>query len=130
AWFHVPPRPQIVLVPAVVALASVAALGFGLWLSALNAQFRDVRHLVPFVIQFWLFCTPVLYPSSVLHVSWKRAIIGLNPVAGVVDVFRWCVLGAPRPGPTLAVSVAVILVVFTSALFYFRRVERTLIDRL
>jgi lipopolysaccharide transport system permease protein len=130
AWFRVAPGPQIVLLPLVVVLASGAALAFGFWLSALNVQFRDVRHLMPFIVQFWLFCTPVLYPSSVVHAPWKRALIGLNPLSGVVDAFRWCVLGAPRPGPTLVVSTIVIVAVFTSSLFYFRRVERTLVDRL
>jgi lipopolysaccharide transport system permease protein len=130
AWFRLAPGPQIVFLPLVVVLALLAAVAFGLWLSALNAQFRDVRHVMPFLIQFWLFCTPVLYPSSVVHAPWKRALIGLNPLSGVIDAFRWCVLGAPKPGATLAVSASVIVAVFLGSLFYFRRVERTLIDRL
>ena len=108
----------------------VAALAFGFWLSALNAQFRDVRHVMPFVIQFWLFCTPVLYPSSVVHAGWKRALLCLNPMSGILDAFRWCLFGHPAPGAMLAVSVTVIAVVFVSSLFYFRRVERNLVDSL
>jgi lipopolysaccharide transport system permease protein len=130
AWFRIAPGPQIVLLPFFVGLAFLAALAFGFWLSALNAQFRDVRHVIPFLIQFWLFCTPVLYPSSVVRAPWKRALLGINPMSGVVDGFRWCVLGRPTPGPTLAVSALVIIAVFASSLFYFRRVERTLVDRL
>ena len=130
AWFRIAPGPQIVLLPVFVGLAFLAALGFGFWLSALNAQFRDVRHVMPFLIQFWLFCTPVLYSSSVVHVPWKRALFGLNPMSGVVDGFRWCLLGRPTPGRSLVVSAAVIVAVFLGSLFYFRRVERTLVDHL
>ena len=129
-WFRVAPGPQIVFLPIIVALTFVAAMAFGFWLSALNAQFRDVRHVMPFLVQLWLFCTPVLYPSSVVRVPWKRALLGLNPMSGVVDAFRWCVLGRPAPGWPLLVSGGVIVVVFVSSLFYFRRVERSLVDRL
>jgi lipopolysaccharide transport system permease protein len=130
AWFRIAPGWPIVFVPLFVALAFLAALAFGFWLSALNAQFRDVRHVMPFVVQFWLFCTPVLYPSSVVHTPWKRVLLGLNPISGVIDGFRWCVLGRPTPGLPLAVSAVVIVAVFSSSLFYFRRVERTLVDSL
>jgi lipopolysaccharide transport system permease protein len=130
AWYGVTPKPEIVLLPLVVALAFAAALAFGFWLSALNALFRDVRHLMPFMIQLWLFCTPVLYPSSVVHDPWKRALLGLNPMSGVVDAFRWCMLGGPVPGATLLVSVLVVGVTFVSSLFFFRRVEGSLIDRI
>ena len=129
-WYHVTPGPQIVLLPLVVALAFFAALAFGFWFSALNVQFRDVRHLMPFLVQFWLFCTPVLYPSSVVRAPWKRALLGVNPMSGVVDAFRWCTLGRPAPGPMLGVSAATIVAVLLTALLYFRRVERTLVDRL
>jgi lipopolysaccharide transport system permease protein len=128
--YRVPPAPQIVLLPLFAALAFVAALGFGLWLSALNVQFRDVRHVSPFLTQLWLFSTPVLYSSSAVHGRWKRLLLALNPVSGIVDGFRWCVLGRTPPGPTLGLSVATILVVLVGALFYFQRVERTLADRL
>ena len=129
-WFGVHPGLQILALPLAVGLAFLAALAFGFWLSALNAQYRDVRHAMPFAIQFWLFCTPVLYPSSVVHSPWKRLLLGINPMSGVVDAVRWCVLGRPTPAPSLWVSVAVILAALVGALFYFRRVERTLVDRL
>jgi lipopolysaccharide transport system permease protein len=129
-FFRVAPAPQIVLLPVFVVLASAAALGSGLWLSALNVRFRDVRHIVPFLMQIWLFCSPVLYSSTSVQGSWKRALLGLNPISGAVDGVRWCVLGRPAPGPMLALSTATTFVVLLTSLFYFQRVERTLADRL
>jgi lipopolysaccharide transport system permease protein len=129
-FYRVPPAPQIVLLPAFVAMAFLAALGFGIGLSALNVQFRDVRHVAPFVTQLWLFCTPVLYSSTSVHGGWKAVLLGLNPISGVVEGVRWCVLGRPAPGAPLAVSTATILVVLIASLGYFNRVERTLADRL
>jgi len=129
-WYHVAPGSQIVFLPAVVVLAVLAALGFGIWLSALNVQFRDVRHVVPFVIQIALFCTPILYSSTSVHSGWRRTLLGLNPMSGVVEGFRWCLLGRPTPGPTLALSSLTVVVVLVTSLWYFQRVERTLADRL
>jgi lipopolysaccharide transport system permease protein len=130
AFYRVAPAPQIVLLPIFVALAFLMALGFGLWLSALNVQFRDVRHVVPFLVQLWFFCTPVLYSSTSLHGGWKAAAFALNPMTGVVEGMRWCVLGRPPPGFALLDSIVTMLVVFVSALLYFRRVESTMADRL
>ena len=125
------PAPQIVLLPVFVGLGCAAALGFGLWLSALSTQFRDVRHIAPFVTQLWLFCTPVLYPSSVVGGGWKKVLLDLNPMSAVVEGFRWCVLGRSPPSSTaLLLAVAIIVVVLGSSLFYFQRVERTLADRI
>jgi lipopolysaccharide transport system permease protein len=128
-FYRTAPAPQIVLLPVFVALAFLASLAFGLWLAALTVQFRDVRHISPFVTQAWLFCTPVLYSSTAVHGPWKVALLDLNPLSGVVEGFRWCVLGRPTPGPELAVSVVSIFVVLIASLFYFQRVERTLADR-
>jgi lipopolysaccharide transport system permease protein len=130
AAYRVVPAPQIVLLPLFVALAFLAALGFGLWLSALNAQFRDVRHVAPFLTQIWLLCTPVLYSSTSVHDGARRVLLGLNPMSGVVEGVRWCILGRPAPGPGLGVSVVVIAVALVSSLVYFHRVERTLADTL
>jgi lipopolysaccharide transport system permease protein len=129
-FYRVAPPPQIVLLPVFVALAFLAALAFGLWLSALNVRFRDVRLVAPFLTQLWLFCTPVLYSSTSVHGRWKAALLGFNPMSAVVDGFRWCVLGRPAPGAALATSTATILVVLAGSLFYFHSVERTLADRL
>jgi lipopolysaccharide transport system permease protein len=128
--YRTPPPPQIALLPAFVALGFFVALGIGLWLSALNTQFRDVRHVMPFLMQAWLFCTPVLYSSSAVHGGWKAIFLAINPVSGVVEGVRWCVLGRPAPGPALAVSAATAVVVLFTSLFYFHRVERTLADSL
>ncbi len=130
AAYRVPPAPQIVLLPLFVGLGFLAALGFGLWLSALTAQFRDVRHVTPFLTQLWFFCTPILYASSSLQ-GWRRdVLLGLNPISAVVEGVRWCVLGRPAPGAGLGVSAATILVVLASSLVYFRHAERTLADNL
>ena len=115
-------------VPLFVLLAIGTALGVGLWLSALNVQYRDVRYAIPFLTQLWLFATPIAYPSSLIPGPW-RTIYGLNPMAGVVEGFRWALLGTGNPpGGLLLVSVAVTLIVLLSGLYYFRRMERTFAD--
>ena len=129
AWYGHPVGPQILLLPAFMALAFVTSLGVGLWLSALNVEFRDVRHVIPFLTQFWLFSTPILYSSTAITIPWKRVLLGLNPMSGVVEGFRWTMLGKPSPEPMLVVSVATALVILASGLFYFRRMERTFADR-
>jgi lipopolysaccharide transport system permease protein len=129
-FYRVTPGPQIVLLPIFVALGLLAALGFGLWLSALNVQFRDVRHIAPFLTQLWLFCTPVLYSSTSIHGPWKTVLLGVNPIAAIVEGVRWCLLGRPRPGAGLASSIVTILIVFATSLLYFQRVDRTMADRL
>jgi lipopolysaccharide transport system permease protein len=130
AWYRVMPGPQIVMLPLFVALAFVTALAFGLWLSALNAQFRDVRHVSPFLVQVWFFCTPVLYSMRAVPPGWKRLLLGANPMSGVVEGFRWCILGRAAPDRALVLSMGATGVVLVTSLFYFRRVERTLADRL
>lgn len=127
-YYRVTPTLAIWTVPLFLVLAVGAALGVGLWLSALNVQYRDVRYTVPFLTQFWLFATPVAYPSSLVPEPW-RALYGLNPMAGVVEGFRWALLGRGEiPGPLLAVSVAVVLLLFVGGLYYFRRMEKTFAD--
>ena len=109
-------------------LALSTALGVGLWLSALNVQYRDVKYTVPFLVQVWLFATPVAYPSSLLSEPW-RTVYGLNPMAGVVEGFRWALLGSSAaPGPMIAISSAAALVLLVSGAFYFRRMEKTFAD--
>ncbi len=128
-WYYgITPGAAVVALPLFVLLAVATALAVGLWLSALNVQFRDVRYTIPFLTQFWLFATPVAYPSSLVPERW-RALYGLNPMAGVVEGFRWALLGkAVSPGPLLAVSVLVVAVMLVGGLFYFRRMERTFAD--
>jgi len=126
--YGITPTWQVVWLPLLLLLAFVTSLGVGLWLSALNVQFRDVRYLVPFVTQLWLFATPIAYPGSLLSEPW-RTLYGINPMAGVVEGFRWALLGTgTAPGPMLAVSAAVALALLLSGALYFRRMERTFAD--
>ena len=126
--YGVGPGPAIVSLPLFVLLAFVTALGVSLWLSALGVRFRDVNHLLPFLVQVWMYATPVVYPASLLPERW-RPLLGLNPMAGVVEGFRWALAGAGRPpGPLLLVSVAVSLLVLISGIVFFRATERTFAD--
>jgi len=134
AYYGIWPGAAVVLLPFLLLLAIVTALGVGMWLSALNVEYRDFRYVVPFLVQMWLFVTPVIYPAS--RVAAKLAqhglpawLYGLNPMSGVVEGFRWALLGSGSPpGPILAVSAAVSLVLLVSGAFYFRRMERTFAD--
>jgi lipopolysaccharide transport system permease protein len=127
AAYGLVPTAAVLAVPLYLLLAAVTALGVGLWLSALNAQYRDVRYVVPFLVQFWLLATPIAYPASLVPAQW-RPLYGLNPMAGVVAGFRYVLLGGERPGMLLAVSVGVALLLLLSGLVYFRRTERGLAD--
>jgi lipopolysaccharide transport system permease protein len=119
---------RIVWIPFYVALAVATALGVGLWLSAINVRYRDVRHTIPFLAQFWMFATPIVYPSSLLHEPW-RTIYGLNPMVGVVEGFRWALLNsASQPAGMLAISSCSALLLLVTGAFYFRRMERTFAD--
>jgi lipopolysaccharide transport system permease protein len=127
-YYGIRPSWAVVTLPAFIFLAMVTALGVGLWLSALNVKYRDVRYTINFVIQFWLLASPVAYPSSLIPVRW-RPLYGLNPMAGVVEGFRWALLGKSEgPGPLLAVSVAVVILIFVGGLYYFRRMEGQFAD--
>ncbi len=127
-YYGVVPGWAIVTLPGFILLAVMTALGVGLWLSALNVKYRDVRYTITFLVQFWLFATPVAYPSSIVPAKW-RALYGLNPMAGVVEGFRWALLGKTEaPGAMLWVSVAVVIVILIGGLYYFRRMEQEFAD--
>src|SRR5258708_26039249 len=122
------PTLNVLWLPLFLLLALVTSLGVGLWLSALNVEYRDVRYVVPFITQFWLLATPIAYPSSLLHEPW-RTIYGLNPMVGVVEGFRWALLKSnAAPGPIIAVSSAAALLILITGAFYFRRMEKTFAD--
>lgn len=122
------PGAAVVFLPVFLLLALVTALGVGLWLSALNVQFRDVRYVVPFLLQIWMLATPIVYPSSLLPEPW-RTLNGINPLVGVVDGFRWSLLGSSSaPGFAVLVSVLVAVALLISGALYFRRMERTFAD--
>lgn len=129
AYFHLGPSLAILFLPVFLLLAFVTALGVGLWMSALNVEYRDIRYVVPFLINAWLFLSPVAYPSTLLKEPW-HTLYGLNPMAGVCDGFRWALLGGktPAPGPMVWVSGLVAILTLLSGAFYFRRMERTFAD--
>src|SRR5207245_4794193 len=115
------PTLAVLWLPALLALAFFTALGVGLWLSALNALYRDVRYVIPFLIQFWMFASPVAYPSSLVPVKW-RWLYGLNPMAGVIDGFRWAITGRGQaPSPILLASGTAEAMVVLGGLFFFNR---------
>jgi lipopolysaccharide transport system permease protein len=127
-YFGVMPTGNIIWLPFLLLLAFGAALAVGLWLSAINVQFRDVRHAIPFLTQFWLFATPIAYPSSLLSEPW-RTLYGINPMVGVVEGFRWALLGTQTaPGPILLVSASVTALILITGAYYFRRMEKTFAD--
>jgi lipopolysaccharide transport system permease protein len=126
--YRVSPTRNIVFLPLFFLLTLIASLGIGLWLSALNVKFRDVRLVLPFLVQIWMFATPIAYPSSLLHEPW-RTVYGLNPMVGVVEGFRWALLGVKSPpGPMVFVSGAISVLLLLGGLIYFRRMEKTFAD--
>src|SRR6266446_6304135 len=127
AYYGIAPTRAVLALPALVLFAIMTALAVGLWLSALNVKYRDVRYTINFLIQFWLFATPVAYSSSIVPERW-RPLYGLNPMAGVVEGFRWALLGSKPPGTMLAVSVGVVIVLLIGGLYYFRRMEQEFAD--
>lgn len=126
-YFGFMPTLRILYLPCFLLLVLMTSAGVGLWLSAINAQYRDVRYVVPFLVQLWLFASPVVYSSSLLPESWQ-VIYGLNPMAGVIEGFRWALLGTNPPGPLMAVSVLVVIIILVSGAFYFRRMEKIFAD--
>jgi lipopolysaccharide transport system permease protein len=128
AYYRIVPGPAILLFPCFLLLAVLTALGVGLWLSALNAIYRDVRYVVPFLMQFWMFASPVAYPSSLVPERW-RWVYGLNPMAGVIEGFRWSLTGHGQPpNILLAVSSTMVLLLVAGGTAYFTRMEGTIAD--
>ena len=127
-FYGIAPTANVIWLPLLLLLALITSLGVGIWLSALNVEYRDVRYVVPFLIQLWLFATPVAYPSSLVPEPW-RAIYALNPMVGVVEGFRWALLGTETaPGPMVLVSALAALAIFVGGIVYFRRMEDTFAD--
>ncbi|HVC18571.1 MAG TPA: ABC transporter permease [Vicinamibacterales bacterium] len=126
-WFGAAPRAALIWLPVFLLLLMAAAAAASLWLATLQARYRDVRYLIPFLTQFWLFLTPVVYPSSLVPARWQ-ALYGLNPLAGVISGVRWALLGGPLDARLVAASVVTIGVALAGGYLYFRRFERTLAD--
>lgn len=126
-FYGIVPTVAIVSIPLFLLLAIVVAGGVSIWLAALAVEYRDVQYVIPFLLQFWLFVTPIAYPVTIVPHQW-RFLLALNPMAGVVDGFRWGLLGATAPGPSLVISVGVAVLLLVSGVYYFRRVEDTFAD--
>ncbi len=127
-YYGMVPTANVIWLPFFLVLAFITSLGASLWLSAMYVQFRDVRHIIPFLTQIWLFITPIVYPSSLLSEPW-RTLYGINPMAGVVEGFRWSLLGVGQaPGPMILVSYLTAVALLLSGAFYFRRMEKTFAD--
>ncbi len=127
-YYRIAVTAAIFYLPLFLLLAVVVALGMGFWFSALNVKYRDVRFVVPFIIQVWMFATPIAYSSTLIPDRW-RILYGLNPMVGVIEGFRWMLLGTrTQPSPMIAVSTAVALVTLIWGAFYFRRVEKSFAD--
>jgi lipopolysaccharide transport system permease protein len=127
-YYGIVPGPEALLVLPLLLLTVITALGVAMWLSALNVEYRDVRYALPFLVQVWLFATPIAYPSSLAPEPW-HTLFGLNPMSGVVEGFRWALLGThPSPGPIVLASAGAALALFGSGLLYFRRVEDRFAD--
>jgi lipopolysaccharide transport system permease protein len=134
-WYHFAPSPRIVLLPLFVLMACATALGAGLWFAALNVRYRDVMFLVPFILQFGAYVSPVFFPTERIYAStllpaWAKFAYALNPLVGVIDGFRWCVLGgaATVHWDALAGSVVLLLIILFTGLRYFRKTETTFAD--
>ncbi len=130
--YRTPLTLNVLWLPAFLLLAVVTALGFGLWLAALNVKYRDVNYLIPFLLQIWMYCTPVVYGATLIPERF-RWLMALNPMTGVVEGFRWALLGGSSaefaaPGPLVAVSAAISLVVLVTGVVFFRNTEKTFAD--
>src|SRR5580692_4767641 len=127
-YYGIRPTTAVIWFPAFILLAILTALGVGLWLSALNALYRDVRYVLPFLVQFWMFASPVAYPSSLVPERW-RLLYGLNPMSGVIEGFRWSLTGRGKaPGGLFFVSLGAVLIILLSGLAYFQKMETTIAD--
>ncbi len=128
AYYQYWPTWNILWLPPIILLALLAALSVGLWLSALNVQYRDIQHMVPFIIQVWMYASPIVYPVETIPEGLGRWLYGLNPMVGVIQGFRWALLGGDPPDVTTLISVVMVLVLLISGLYYFRRMEKTFAD--
>jgi lipopolysaccharide transport system permease protein len=128
AYYGIAPGPEALVLVPLALLCVATALAVAIWLAALNVRYRDVRYALPFLVQFWLFMTPIAYPSSLVHGVW-HTVFGLNPMAGVVEGFRWALLHTqPSPGPLVAASAGAATLLLLSGVAYFRRVETGFAD--
>ena len=126
--YRIYPTVNILWVIPLILLAVLAALAVGLWLSALNVQYRDVQHMVPFIVQIWMYASPIVYPIETIPAGIWRTIYGFNPMVGVIQGFRWALFNGAAPDLTMLVSIITVIVLFVTGLFYFRKMEKTFAD--
>lgn len=126
-WYHIVPGARVIWLPAILLLALATAAAVGVWLSALSVRYRDIRYVVPFVVQLWLFATPVAYPASLVPAQW-RPFYALNPMVGVIEGVRWVLADGPAPGSLTFVSAGVVALLLAGGVLHFRRVEGTFAD--
>jgi lipopolysaccharide transport system permease protein len=127
-YYRYMPGWHMLWLPVIILFALLTALAVGLWLSAINVQYRDVQHMVPFIVQVWMYASPIVYPIEIIPAGIWRMLYGLNPMVGVIQSYRWALLGGDRPDATMLISIAVVLVLLVSGVYYFRRMEKTFAD--
>ena len=128
AYYRYMPGWNMLWLPVIILFALLTALAVGLWLSAINVQYRDVQHMVPFIVQVWMYASPIVYPIEIIPKGIWRVLYGLNPMVGVIQSYRWALLGGDQPDATMWISVLVVIILLVSGLFYFRRMEKTFAD--
>jgi lipopolysaccharide transport system permease protein len=127
-YYRYMPGWNMLWLPVIILFALLTALAVGLWLSAINVQYRDVQHMVPFIVQVWMYASPIVYPIEIIPEGIWRMLYGLNPMVGVIQSYRWALLGGDRPDATMLISIVVVLVLLVSGVYYFRRMEKTFAD--
>ncbi len=127
-WYGVSPSPHMVWLPVFLLMALLASLTFGIWVSALSVRYRDIQHIIPFMVQVGLYATPVAYPSSLIPEKYQLAYFLINPMAGVIEGFRWSIIGQGEVQPLMFYSFGLIALLFILGLLYFKKVERTMAD--
>jgi lipopolysaccharide transport system permease protein len=127
-YYRYMPGWNLLWLPVIILFALLTALAVGLWLSAINVQYRDVQHMVPFIVQVWMYASPIVYPIEIIPEGIWRTLYGLNPMVGVIQSYRWALLGGDQPDATMLISIVVVLVLLVSGVYYFRRMEKTFAD--
>ncbi len=127
-YYRYMPGWNLLWLPVIILFALLTALAVGLWLSAINVQYRDVQHMVPFIIQVWMYASPIVYPIDIIPEGIWRTLYGLNPMVGVIQSYRWALLGGDQPDATMLISIIVVAILLVSGIYYFRRMEKTFAD--
>ncbi|MBW6466930.1 MAG: ABC transporter permease [Brevefilum sp.] len=127
-YYRYLPGWNLLWLPVIILFALLTALAVGLWLSAINVQYRDVQHMVPFIVQVWMYASPIVYPIEIIPAGIWRTLYGLNPMVGVIQSYRWALLGGDQPDATMLISIVVVIFLLVSGVYYFRRMEKTFAD--